>query len=102
MGTNHGADPSRVSDREDFGRELTLLRQGAGLTVRALASRVGLPSATVGGYFSARHLPSAAQVDAFCALLAACGVSERSAVDAWMSALMRAKRASDGRLHRGR
>lgn len=102
LGTNRGADPSRVSDREDFGRELTLLRQRARLTVRALAARMGLPSATLGGYFSARHLPSAAHVESLCALLAQCGVTERSEADAWLAALARAKRASDGRLHRGR
>jgi transcriptional regulator with XRE-family HTH domain len=102
VGTNHGADPSRVVDRADFGQELTLLRQQAGLTVRALAARVGLPSATAGGYFGARHLPSPNRVATLCALLAGCGVTGPEDVEAWLDALARARRVSDGRLHRGR
>ncbi|NVI93045.1 helix-turn-helix transcriptional regulator, partial [Actinomadura sp. BRA 177] len=50
-------DPRRIVTRQDFARELTRLRDGAGLTVRQVARRAGMPNASAGGYFSGRHLP---------------------------------------------
>ena len=52
-----GPDPGRVATQQDFGRELTLVRQQAGLTVREVARAAALPPSTVGDYFSGRHLP---------------------------------------------
>ena len=66
--------PASVTTREELGADLTALRLRAGLTVRQLATRAGLPSATVGGWVNARHLPGQGQLDQFRLLLEACGV----------------------------
>jgi len=50
-------DPRRIASQPDFGRELTLVRQRAGLTVREVARAVGIPASTAGDYFAGRHLP---------------------------------------------
>lgn len=94
---NEGPDPDRVRTRADFGEALTRLRQSAGLSVRELAARSGVPPATVGGYLAARHLPSAGQLGALRALLAACGVTDPAAVAGWTVALSRARATSDAR-----
>lgn len=90
-------DPSRVQTRADLGRELSLLRQRAGLSVRELAQRVDVPVGTVGGYLSARHLPAASAQATFLGVLAECGVTDP---DPWISALVRARQASDKRAGR--
>lgn len=84
-------DPARVASREDFARELTLLREEAGFSVRSLANRVGAPTSTLGGYFAGSHLPHPASAT-FLKLLRACGVAEGPAADAWRLALRRARR----------
>jgi transcriptional regulator with XRE-family HTH domain len=86
-------DPAHVATREDFGRELTLLREEAGFTIRGLANRVGVPASTLGGYFTGSHLPHPGNA-AFLALLRACGIADGPAVDAWKLALRRARRSS--------
>lgn len=86
------SDPARVATREDFGRELSLLRQETDLTVRALAARVGVPPSTLGGYFTGRHLPRPGSV-IFHGVLRACGVDESQAM-AWVQALRRARRTA--------
>jgi WD40 repeat protein/transcriptional regulator with XRE-family HTH domain len=91
-------EPDRIHTRAEFGEALTKLRERAGLTVRELAMRSGVPSATVGGYLRARHLPSAGQLGTFRALLAACGVVEAPVVERWLAALSRARSSSDGRI----
>jgi hypothetical protein len=52
--------PDRVSTRQDFARELTVLREQAGLTVRQVASKVGVQGvhSTIGDWFAGRGLPS--------------------------------------------
>jgi WD40 repeat protein/transcriptional regulator with XRE-family HTH domain len=95
---SEGPDPDRIRTRTEFGEELTKLREAAELTVRELASRSGIPPATVGGYLRARHLPSVGQLDTFRTLLAACGVSDEPAVDRWVAALARVRATSDGRI----
>jgi WD40 repeat protein/transcriptional regulator with XRE-family HTH domain len=87
-----------VQTRPEFGEELTKLREHAGLTVRELAVRSGVPSATVGGYLRARHLPSVGQLGTFRALLAACGVVDEPDVERWVAAVNRVRAASDGRV----
>ena len=54
-------DPRRIASQPDFGRELTLARQRAGLTVREVARAVGIPASTAGDYFAGRHLPPPSQ-----------------------------------------
>ena len=41
-------DPGRINSQQDFGRELTLARQQAGLTIRDVAKTSGIPVSTVG------------------------------------------------------
>jgi WD40 repeat protein len=87
------ADPGRVHARPDFARELTLLRERAGLTVRDVAKATAMPVATVGGYFSGRHLPQVTPADVLVRLLASCGVRDQGAVEEWLEALSRVRRA---------
>lgn len=94
--------PEAVSTRAELGRELTLLRTRAGLSVRQLARQLDTPVATVGDYFSGRHLPGPGQVGVFRRLLAACSVDDPDEVEGWLEALGRARRASDRRSGRAR
>jgi transcriptional regulator with XRE-family HTH domain len=94
------ADPDRVDTRSTFAHELTLAREQAGLTVRELARRVGLPTATVGGYLSGRHLPATSQTALFAALLAECRITGEQEVERWLAALTRVRSVSDGRAAR--
>jgi len=91
--------PSEIRTREEFAASLTALRARAGLSVRALAQAVKTPTATVGDYFSGRHLPGPAQQELFCAMLRMCGVEERE-LDAWLEAVARLRIGSDGRMRR--
>ena len=69
-------DPGRISTRDDFGRELTLARDRAGLSVRDVARRVGIQHSTAGGYFSGRHLPALKPPTLLTDILLVCGVTE--------------------------
>ena len=86
-------DPGRVATAQDFGRELTLARQRAGLTVREAAREAGIPVSTVGDYFSGRHLPAASQPGLLRGLLRACGITDPAELTAWSQALSRARRS---------
>jgi transcriptional regulator with XRE-family HTH domain len=85
-------DPGRVATQQDFGRELTLARQRAGLTVREVARAAGLPPSTAGDYFSGRHLPPPNQPGLLPAILRACGETDPERLRAWMAALSIARR----------
>jgi len=91
--------PRDIDSRADLARELTALRARSGLTVRELARRLGTPTATVGDYFSGRHLPGPAQVGLFTHLLRECGVTDPEELELWLDALART-RLADGRLAR--
>ncbi len=91
--------PQEVETRAELARELTGLRVRSGLTIRELARRLDVPSATIGGYFSGRHLPSPAQLDLFRDLLRGCGVPEES-LQLWVDALTRVRVSTDGRVSR--
>jgi WD40 repeat protein len=91
-GADHQPDPDRIVTPQDFGRELTLLRSQADLTVRQVARAAGLPASTAGDYFSGRHLPAAGQAGALHKILAACGETDPDRVARWTSALGRARR----------
>lgn len=84
-------DPTGLSGREDVAAALTALRERAGLSVRDLARRSGVPLATVGGYLSGRHLPQAASRDVLRRLLTACGVSSDE-LEQWLDAIARVRR----------
>lgn len=81
--------PNAVNDRIEFAAALTALRESAGLSVRDLARRADVPSATVSGYLSGRHLPRVVQPEALLAVLAACGVDEAEQLAAWLAAVRR-------------
>lgn len=93
-------DPQRVQTKEDLAEELTALRSSRGLTVRALARALDSPVATVGDYFSGRHLPGPRQLPLFRSILAACGISAQTEIESWEEALERARRSSDRRAAR--
>ncbi len=86
-------DPGRITSQQDFGRELTLARQQAGLTIRDVARASGIPVSTVGDYFAARHLPPARQPELLPSILAACQITEPGQVARWLDALNRVRRA---------
>ena len=86
-------DPRNIATQQDFGRELSLARQRAGLTVREVARAAGLPASTAGDYFSGRHLPPASEPGLLPEILRACGESDPARVREWTSALARARRA---------
>lgn len=101
------ADPRRIATQIDFARELTTLKERAGLTVRQVAHAAGLPASTLGDYFAGRHLPSPGQPNLLSGILSACGEQDPAQIDQWLAALHRArrapgrKRASDSAPYRG-
>ncbi|GAA0562296.1 hypothetical protein GCM10010172_51870 [Paractinoplanes ferrugineus] len=92
--------PERIESRDELGAVLTELRLRAGLTIRELASRAGLPTATVGDYVKGRHLPGPAQSAQFRKLLEACEISDPDELSRWQEALNRVRATTDGRQSR--
>ncbi|MDH2424959.1 helix-turn-helix domain-containing protein [Sphaerisporangium sp. TRM90804] len=88
-------DPGRVTGRQDFARELTALREQAGLTVRQVAARVGArgPHSTIGDWFAGRGLPSTSSRDLLVRVLEVCGVTDPGHVERWLAAWRRVRRA---------
>src|SRR5687768_11651726 len=80
--------PERISTRADFTRELRLLREQSGLSVRDLSGRLGRhrTHGTIAGWLAGRNIPSVASLDLFVGLLRACGVTDEQRVDAWLAA----------------
>ena len=91
--------PRAIQTRAELAHQLTALRVRAGLTVRELARRLGVPTATVGDYCSGRHLPGPAQLELFRSILRECGISEGELRD-WVDALTRVRLSSDARVGR--
>ena len=85
-------DPRRIASQPDFGRELTLVRQLAGLTVREVARAAGIPASTAGDYFAGRHLPPPSQPGLLPRILRVCGETDPAQLREWMSALNRIRR----------
>ena len=85
-------DPGRIAAQPDFGRELTLARQRAGLTVREVARAVGIPASTAGDYFAGRHLPPPSQPGLLPRILRVCGETDPDRLGEWMSTLNRIRR----------
>ena len=85
-------DPARIASPQDAGRELTLARMRAGLTVREAAKRAGIPVSTAGDYFSGRHLPPPTQLDLLPRLLRACGISAEAELQGWADAVAATRR----------
>jgi WD40 repeat protein/transcriptional regulator with XRE-family HTH domain len=85
-------DPRRIGSQSDFGRELTLARQRAGLTIREVARAVGIPASTTGDYFAGRHLPPPSQPGLLARILRVCGETDPAELSEWVSALNRIRR----------
>jgi predicted transcriptional regulator len=77
-------DLSSIRTSNEFGDALTSVRLHAGLSVRELKRQVDIPLATLGGYFSGRHLPRDANV--LRKILRTCGVAEDDQLSSWSSA----------------
>ncbi|MFF0771519.1 hypothetical protein ACFYUK_21720 [Nonomuraea wenchangensis] len=89
-------DPGRIRDREDFARDLTVLRERAGLTVRQVATLARSPGAhsTIGDWFAGQGLPSPALRDTFERVLAVCGATR---ITEWVDAWQRVRRSRSRR-----
>ena len=74
----------QIVTREELAAALTCLREGAGLSIRDLARAVGAPAATVGGYFSGRHVPGVAATPQLPEVLGTCGVPP-DALGGWLA-----------------
>jgi WD40 repeat protein len=86
----------------EFGQALTLVREQAGLSVRAVARILGLPPSTVGDYFSGRHLPPPTQPRLLATILRACGETDPVRLRDWDQALARVRRRPGPRSPRSR
>ncbi|HWG62724.1 MAG TPA: helix-turn-helix domain-containing protein [Streptosporangiaceae bacterium] len=95
------AEPGRIFSMQDFGRELTVAREHAGLTIRDVARSVGLPASTAGDYFAGRHLPPPTQPGLLARILEACGETDPARVGEWEDALSRVRRGPGRRQARG-
>ncbi|MFF5249185.1 hypothetical protein ACFY3V_33320 [Streptosporangium sp. NPDC000095] len=87
-------NPERIRVRDDFARELTLLRLRAGLTVRQVAagSDTFRNHSTIGDWFAGRGLPSTSSRELLIRVLAVCGVDDPGLVARWLSAWQRVRR----------
>jgi len=90
-------DPTRIATRRDFGRELSLARERAGLTVRAVAKATGMEPSTLGGYFGGRHLPPVRARQQVIAILRECGITDPEGLEQWLDALDEARRKPEDR-----
>src|SRR5829696_939781 len=88
----HRPDPDRIATRQDFARELTALRERAGLTVRDVARAVQIRDSTAGGYFGGRHLPGPRSMPLLADIVRTCGVTDPDEVERWAQALVRVRR----------
>lgn len=93
-------DPERIHTRADFGRELTLLRRQAGLSIRdiskSLEKLVGkrkAPPSTIGAWFVG-GLPSTSNLELFKKLLGQCGIVDEAITKQWVNAWLRAGRTA--------
>src|ERR1700749_5249491 len=85
----------QIESQADFGRELTELRERAGLRIRDVGRLSGIPVSTVGDYFSGRHLPADRQQ--LIRILEACGETSQARVAWWEAALQRGRRLAGRR-----
>jgi WD40 repeat protein/transcriptional regulator with XRE-family HTH domain len=89
-GHENRPDPVRISTKREFGQELTLQRDRAGLSVRETARALGLPTSTVSDYFRGESLPRGPLLRK---ILLVCGVKDEADVERWLDARNRARQA---------
>ncbi|MGU3436235.1 helix-turn-helix domain-containing protein [Actinomycetes bacterium M1A6_2h] len=87
-----GDAPSSISTRQQFARALAALREERLLTIRQVVERSGGSLATVGGWYSGRHVPTPQNSQAFFALLTACGVDDEAERAQWWAAVLRVRK----------
>ena len=80
----------QIESQADFARELTALRERAGLRIRDVGRLSGIPVSTVGDYFSGRHLPADRQQ--LIRILEVCGETDPARIAWWEAALQRIRR----------
>jgi transcriptional regulator with XRE-family HTH domain len=80
----------QIECQPDFERELTALRERAGLRIREVGRLSGIPVSTVGDYFSGRHLPADRQQ--LIRILEVCGETDPDRIAWWEAALQRVRR----------
>lgn len=85
-------DIASISSGDEFGRALTDLRETAGVSIRDLSKRTDIPAATLGGYFTGRHLPPVTQQTTLTKILQTLGVDAAHEHDAWHAALRKVRR----------
>src|SRR6185437_4687038 len=86
-------DPREIGTRQEFADKLSLLKDQAGLTIRDVAGKVGVPASTLGWYFAGTHLPPVKMSDLLPRSLSACGTHDEAEVERWHAALARVRRA---------
>ncbi|MFD3704493.1 helix-turn-helix domain-containing protein [Nocardia sp. NPDC058658] len=96
MGDQHCHTPESIRTREDLASALADLRESAGLTVRQLAQKSGVPQGTIGSWSAGHHVPTKANEPMLRKMLGACGVTDFTEQTAWLHAVERV-RATAGR-----
>lgn len=86
-------DPREIGTRQEFADQLSMLKDQAGLTVREIAGKAGVPASTLGGYFAGTHLPPVKMSDLLLRILSVCGVDDDAEIGLWLAALTRVRRA---------
>ncbi|MFE9183247.1 NACHT and WD repeat domain-containing protein [Micromonospora haikouensis] len=89
----------RISTRQDFARELTQLRERAGLSVRDVIAAIPRQSrrhGTIGDWFAGRGLPQPSSHALFAQVLRACGATDDD-VSGWLTALRQIRRTRTSR-----
>jgi transcriptional regulator with XRE-family HTH domain len=89
--------PEKIHTRAAFAQGLVALREVAGLSVRELARKSGIPHSTLGGYFTGRHFPPLRILEQMDDLLQACGVTDPGQREEWKRAFHRARRTPSPR-----
>ncbi|GGF91808.1 hypothetical protein GCM10007304_02210 [Rhodococcoides trifolii] len=71
---------------------MVTLREERSLTIRQVVERSGGSLATLGGWYSGRHVPTPQNSKAFFSLLTACGVIDDAEQARWWDAVLRVRR----------
>ncbi|SEM21039.1 tetratricopeptide repeat protein, partial [Streptacidiphilus jiangxiensis] len=96
VGSLGRAELDTVATVADFGRALTRLRAGAGLSIRGVAERSQVSLSTLSGYFAGTHLPGPAHAAKLRRVLAVCGVTDGPEMDRWHEAWIRLRHEGGG------